>query len=425
MMKSQRCYFMPRTTTQLTNTQILHAKPRGKEYSLADGKGLLLRVKPTGGKSWIFNYIHPITKKRKNLSLGTYPEITLTRARELRAKNRELVANLIDPKAHKDELIKKEKLRLLSTFELVARQWFEVKKTQIAPKYATEIIRSLEKHVFPEVGTKPLTELTAYDMIKALQPVAAGGALETVRRLCQRVNEVMIYAINIGLIRDNQLAGIRDGFGKPTVRNLPSVKPELLGKLMQDISMARIKVVTRCLIEWQLHTMVRPGEAAQAQWSEIDLDAKTWTIPAFKMKRKSNGDHVVPLSEQSINLLLFMKQISGKRPYVFPSDIRPKDHANPSTSNMALKRMGYKGILVAHGLRSLASSTLNEQGFDPDVIESCLAHVDSNAVRRAYNRTDYLERRRQVMQWWSNHIENAATGNYSLSSGNKTLKLVN
>lgn len=416
---------MPRTTKQLTDTQLSNAKKRDAEYSLADGKGLLLRIKPTGGKSWIFNYIHPITKKRKNLTLGTYPEISLTKARALRTKNRELVAELIDPKAHREANLLGERQRLLSTFELVTREWFDVKKTQIAPKYATEIIRSFEKHVFPAVGQVAITDITAHTMIKALRPAASAGALETVRRLCQRVNEVMVYAINIGLVSINPLAGIRDGFTKPESNNLPSLKPEQLPKLMKDLSMARIKIVTRSLVEWQLHTMARPGEAARAEWAEVDFTERTWTIPAQKMKKKQNGDHVVPLSDQVLALLEFIKPISGHRQYIFPSDIDPKRHANPSTANMALKRMGYKGLLVAHGLRSLASSTLNQQGFDHDVIETCLAHIDKNAVRRAYNRTDYLERRRKVMDWWSAHIELAAMGNLSLSTGIKTLKLVN
>jgi integrase len=412
---------MPRTTAQLTNTQIKNAKPREKEYALADGKGLLLRIKPTGGKSWIFNYIHPVTKKRKNLTLGTYPELSLSDARDMRANNRSLVAKFVDPKANKENIIVEERQRLLSTFELATRDWYELKKNKIAPKYAIEIIRSFEKHVFPSLGQTPITEMKARIVIDILKPVAAGGALETVRRLCQRINEVMVYSINIGLITTNPLLGIREAFITPTSKAMPSLKPNQLAKLMKDLSLANIRKVTRTLIEWQLHTMVRPGEAACAEWDEIDFDARTWTIPASKMKRKSNGEHVVPLTGQAMAILAFVGQITGRRKYIFPSDIDPKKHANASTSNMALKRMGYGGLLVAHGLRSLASSTLNEQGFDADVIESCLAHVDKNAVRRAYNRTDYLERRRKVMEWWSEHILRSATGNVSLAADSKNV----
>jgi integrase len=193
---------------------------------------------------------------------------------------------------------------------------------------------------------------------------------------------------------------------------------------MQSLSTASIKLVTRTLIEWQLHTMVRPSEAATAKWSEIDFDKQTWTIPADKMKKKNNGDHVVPLTPQTVALLDFIKPISGHREFIFPADRNPKTHTNTQTANMALKRMGYHKTLVAHGLRSLASTTLNEQAFDSDVIEACLAHIDSNSVRRAYNRSDYLVRRGKVMCWWSEHIVQAANGNMSLTNAKQTLRVI-
>ncbi len=167
--------------------------------------------------------------------------------------------------------------------------------------------------------------------------------------------------------------------------------------------------------------MVRPSEAAGTRWDEIDLDAATWKIPAERMKRKK--EHVVPLSSQCLALLELMKPISEHSQFVFPSDHGPKKHTNPQTANTALKRMGFDKQLVAHGMRSLASTILNEEGFDGDVIEAALAHIGNNEVRNAYNRANYLERRKPVMNWWSDHIEKAATGNMSLT-GNKGLKLV-
>jgi integrase len=206
---------------------------------------------------------------------------------------------------------------------------------------------------------------------------------------------------------------------------LPTLKPSELPRLMQTLNIASIKIVTRCLIEWQLHTMVRPNEAATAKWVDVDFEKQVWTIPADNMKKKGNGDHSVPLTEQTLKLLEFIKPISGHREYVFPADRNPRSHANSSTANMALKRMGFDKELVAHGMRALASTTLNEQGFDPDVIESALAHVDKNEVRRAYNRAEYLVRRRKLMCWWSDHIEQAATGNMSLANAKQSLRLVN
>lgn len=200
----------------------------------------------------------------------------------------------------------------------------------------------------------------------------------------------MTFAVNTGVIEHNPLAGIKEAFEKPKKQNMPTIRPDEIPELMKAISYASIKITTRCLIEWQLHTMVRSSEAAKAKWQEIDFENKLWNIPAENMKMKK--PHSVPLTEQTLSLLTMMKPISGHREYIFPADRTPKNHANTETVNVALKRMGFKNRLVAHGMRALASTTLNEQGFDPDVIESALAHVDKNEVRRAYNRAEYLER---------------------------------
>lgn len=229
----------------------------------------------------------------------------------------------------------------------------------------------------------------------------------------------MVYAVNSGLINTNPLAGIGKAFQTPLTQHLPSLKIDQLPDLLKTLSFASIKTTTRCLIEWQLHTMVRPNEAAGTQWNEIDFETNLWNIPAERMKSKK--PHAVPLTRQALNLLEVMKPISSRSDYVFPSDRTLKKHTNASTANMALKRMGFNNQLVAHGLRSMASTTLNEHGFDPDVIEAALAHTGKNEVRNAYNRADYIERRKPVMAWWSDYIENAATGNMSLSSNVKQI----
>ncbi len=412
---------MARTTKPLTNTEVQQAKPKDKEFNLADGDGLALRVKPNGSKLWIFTYYRPYTKKRTSLSLGTYPATTLAEARKKRAEAHKLLAKHIDPKEHRDEQSRIGEEAHGNTLEHIAAQWLEIKKTTITPDHATDTWRSLELHVFPNMGKMPLHKITAIKAIDTLKPVAAKGSLETIKRLCQRLNEIMVYAVNTGIIENNPLTGIRQAFQKPAKQHLPTLKPDELPELLRAISTASIKYTTRCLIEWQLHTMVRPSEAAGARWDEIDMEAATWTIPAERMKRKK--EHIVPLSHQCLTLLELMQPISSKSAYVFPSDRDPRKHANPATANMALKRMGFEKQLVAHGLRSLASTTLNEQGFDADVIEAALAHIGKNEVRNAYNRANYLERRKPVMQWWSDHIEQAASGNISLG-GSKNLKIV-
>lgn len=409
-------------TNPLTNTEVKQAKPRDKIYKLADGDGLQLRVMPSGSKKWLLDFRDPYTKKRTSMSFGPYPEISLAEARKLRLSARELLAKGLNPKEERDT-----QQRLLdehndNTFEKIANKWFEVKKTKVSNNYAIDIWRSIEMHLFPKLGAMPINKLTAPKVIDVIRPVSAKGSLETVRRLCQRINEIMVYGVNVGIISDNPLAGINKAFQPPKKKHMPTLKPNELPELMQALNIANIKIITRCLIEWQLHTMSRPNEAAGARWEEIDFDSQTWNIPAERMKM--NRAHTVPLTKQTLAILEFIKPISGHREFLFPADRNPRKHANDSTANVAIGRMGFKGRLVAHGLRALASTTLNEQGFDSDVIESCLSHVDANEVRKAYNRSEYLERRRKVMAWWSNHIEEASQGNYSVT-GFKNLKLIN
>jgi integrase len=399
--------FMARITKPLTNTEVKNAKPKDKIYSLLDGEGLQLRVKPNGSKLWLFDYYRPFTKVRTCLSFGSYPEVSISDARNKRKFARELLAQNIDPKEHRDENKFKKELEYANTLKHVATQWLEVKKSSISTDHATDTWRSLELHIFPNLGKLPIHKISAVKTIDVIKPIAAKGSLETVKRLCQRLNEVMIFAVNTGILTTNPLAGISKAFQAPAKQHLPTIKPEQLPTLMQTIGNASIKRTTRCLIEWQLHTMVRPSEAAGTRWNELDFDNRLWIIPAERMKKKK--EHIVPLTEQCIALLENMKPISGHREYVFPADRDPCTHINSSTANVALKRMGYGGELVSHGFRALASTILNEQGFDADLIEAALAHSGKNEVRNAYNRANYLERRKPVMAWWSDHIEQAAT----------------
>ena len=407
-------------TNPLTNTEVKQAKPREKVYKLSDGKGLQLRIKPNGNKSWLLDYVKPHTGKRSSIGFGGYPEVSLADARKLRDSARQGLAKGIDPKEHKDEIKRVQQEKHANTFFHVATNWFEIKKTEIKPDTAKDLWRSLEIHLFPSLAKYPISKITAPIVIDELKPIAAKGTLETVKRLSQRLNEIMTYAVNTGLIHANPLTGIRSAFKKPAKQNMPTISPDELPYFLKTLQYASIKLVTRCLIEWQLHTMVRPSEAAGAKWSEIDLENNLWVIPAERMKKAR--EHTVPLTEQSLEILQRLQPISGHREYVFPADRDPKKHANESTANAAIKRMGYHNRLVAHGMRSLASTTLNEQGFDGDVIEAALAHVDKNEVRRAYNRAEYLERRQKLMYWWSKHIENAQHGKFDKS--NKGLKVV-
>jgi integrase len=409
-------------TSPLTNTEVKQAKPKVKEFNLADGDGLMLRVKPNGSKLWIFNYQRPVTKKRANLSLGQYPAISLANARKLRAEAKELIAQDIDPKEHKDDKQREKRLAASNTFKSVAEDWFAIKKTTIAENTAKSLWRKFENHVFPKLGHRPIDKILAPEAIEALKPLAAKGNLETTGKIIGHLNNIMTHAVNTGILHHNPLTGIRSAFQTKKVTNMATIRPDELGQLMKDISYASIRLVTRFLIEWQLHTMSRPSESAKAEWSEIDFKNKLWIIPAERMKMRL--EHKVPLSPQALEILSRLKPLSGDKLHLFPSYINHNKHCNVESANKALSRMGYKNRLVAHGLRALASTTLNELGHDPDVIEAALAHVDKNEVRRAYNRAEYIERRRVLMCWWSQHIEDSSHGNMNLSGTYKNLKVV-
>ena len=397
---------MARTVKPLNDTQIKQAKPKEKEYSLSDGSGLQLSIRPNGTKSWIFKYYKPFTKKRTNLSFGQYPQITLAAARIKREDARGLLANEIDPKEYKEQQFLQETQSRLNTLEKVALDWFELKKTTVSSNYAEDVWNSLERHISPALGQRPVNSLTAKLAIDTIKPIAAKGALETVKRLCQRLNEIMVYAVNTGVVKHNSLAGIKAAFQTPIKKSMATIGSERLPEFLEALSRASIKFTTRCLIEWQLHTMVRPSEAAMAEWSEIDFENKLWILPAEKMKMSKS--HKVPLTSSTLRILELMKPVSGHRDYIFPADREPRNHINPQTANAAIKRMGFKGELVAHGMRSLASTILNEtKQFDSELIEVALAHQEKNEIRAAYNRAEYVENRREIMSWWSDYINKA------------------
>lgn len=403
---------MARHIQPLSDTFIRKSKPQEVNYTLYDGGGLQLRILPSGTRTWYFNYVHPLRKKRQNLKLGTYPAVGLADARQLRSEQESLLAQGIDPiEFQKEQRQQQQELRE-QTLETVARDWFRVKLPAISEKYGFNLQRMFEQHLFPSLGDTPVHKLTAPMVIAALRPLEALKKLETLSRLCQRLNELMVWCVNVGIIEHNRLAGIKAAFLSPRTLHMRTIDvselPELLTTMRQD----HIHLFIRGLFEWQLHTMVRPGEAATACWSEINWQQKIWQIPAHKMKMART--HAVPLSRQMLTLLQKMQAVSGASRYIFPSLASIHEHANKEAVNNTLKRNGFRGRLVAHGLRALASTVLNDRGFDHDVIETALAHSDPNQVRSAYNRAHYLERRRELMQWWSDFLTQQAGGRHCI-----------
>lgn len=394
---------MPKKVAPLSNLQVQNAKPRDKQYDLSDGQGLSLRVRPNGSRNWVFKYQKPYSSVRTNMGFGNYPEVSLQKARERRSEALQLLADNIDPISHKNEHRRTQEQAQRHTLRHAADEWIIIKRATVSQGHADRVYASLQRHVFPRLGAMPIHEIKAHHVIEdVLQPLQQRGKGETRKRTAQQLNEIMVYAVNVGLLAHNPLSGVSKAFASPEKRPMPALPPSDLPQLLDSISYASIKPVTRFLILFQLHTMVRPSEAAGAMWEEVDEKQALWIIPAERMKKKKV--HKVPLSTVVLKLLPYIKMFSCGSPYLFPADRNNKKPSNSQTANKAIERMGYKDRQTAHGLRSLASTTLNEQGFDPDVIEAALAHVDKNSVRAAYNRAEYIERRRDMMEWWSNYI---------------------
>lgn len=410
---------MAKIIKPLTDTQIKSSKPKEDDHTLSDGNGLYLLIKKNGSKIWRFNYINPLSNKRALVSFGSYPEVTLQQARQKRDEYRSLVSQKIDPHAHFNSIQQLAISENENTFKKVAEKWYQQQESREITKGTLQrIINSLENYIFPTLGNKPITQLKAKDFIEVLTPLENAGKVDTVKRISQRINRIMAYAVNKDIIEINPTVNMGKAFKSHKKKNLPSLPPSELPRIMKSISLASIELQTRCLIEWQLLTITRPVEAVTTLWEEIDTNNKTWTIPADKMKMRR--DHVIPLNKQAMKILEIMKPISGHTKFVFPTMKAPFNKPmNKETVNTALKRMGFKGQLVAHGFRSLASTALNEQGFDYDLIEVSLAHVDKNTVRAIYNRATYLDKRRNMIQWWGNFVEQASQGNVSLSATQK------
>lgn len=399
---------MAKIAKKLTDTEIKSTKPADKEINLFDGDGLILRIAPLskgGKKNWYFRYAVPVSKKRTKMSLGTYPHLTLARARALRDEYLSLLANGIDPQVHNNDKANALKNATEHTLQTVARKWLDekVKTSGISQDHAEDIWRSLERNIFPTLGDTPIKEIRPKMLKQHLDPIEKRGVLETLRRIISRLNEIFRYAATEELIEFNPADNLAQRFSKPKKQNMPALPPSELPRFLMVLNNASVRLETRLLIEWQLLTWVRPGEAVRARWADIDTDNSMWNIPADFMKMKK--PHKVPLSKEALRVIESMKSISGNREWVFPSIKAPLNHMHEQTANAAIIRMGFGGELVAHGMRSIARTAAEESSkFRTEVLEAALAHSKKDEIIAAYNRAEYLAERVVLMQWWSDYV---------------------
>ncbi|EEC0297091.1 tyrosine-type recombinase/integrase [Salmonella enterica subsp. enterica] len=398
-------------TRPLSASEVQKAKPAAKDYELFDGQGLTLFVRTNGKKIWRFRYKRPGSATRTTLTLGHYPVMSLASARTLHAEKLALLVQGVDPGKLEREAVEQAKIATDSLFINVATRWFAVKKSSgISDVHADDIWKSLEKDVFPAIGQTPVTELKAHTLIAALEPVRARGALETLRRLTQRINKIMKFAVNSGLLDANPASTIGEVFEKPKTQHMASIPPARLPELMLRFENTNLALMTRHLLKWQLLTLVRPGEAAGTRWSEIDTENRLWTIPAERMKKRR--EHKVPLSPQAIAVVEQLKSLGSHSPFVFPGRVKRSQPMSSETVNKALWRMGYGGELVSHGFRALGCTAMIDAGFPVDVVDAVLAHAkDKNDEHKAiepYDRSTRLLQRVELMEWWGKQVSEAS-----------------
>jgi integrase len=394
----------------LTATALRNAKPGKVARKLFDGFGMYLEVSPAGGRWWRLKYRHG--GKEKRISLGVYPDTSLAQARERRDGARKLLAAGIDPSAQRQADKRTAKLAEEGSFEFVAREWYAKQLKVWTSRHAGDVIRRLEGNLFPDLGHRPIGQVTAPELLAAARKVESRGAHDLAHRMVGVAGQVFRYAVATGRCDRDPSGDLRGALTPHRPHNQAAVKPEELPALLKAIDsypsigdqQTALALRLLCL------TFVRTVELIGAEWSEfrdLDGEASTWEVPAERMKTKQA--HLVPVSHQAVAILHELRAIGGGSRYILPGRNPDKPISN-NTMLFALYRLGYKGKMTGHGFRAVASSALNEAGYRPDVIERQLAHKEPNKSRSAYNRAEYLPERRAMMQQWANMVDVLATG---------------
>lgn len=385
----------------LTARQVETAKPKEKSYKLFDGGGLYLEVTAKGSRYWRMKY--RFGGKEKRLAFGVFPTVTLAEAREMRNQAKKVLAAGGDPGEIKKEEKAIQKLSTGNTFEAIAREWHKSKADRWSLRYRDEIIDTFEKDIFPYIGKRPIAEIKPLELLETLRRMEKRGALEKMRKVRQRCGEVYRYAIITGRAEYNPAPDLATALTPPKKQHFPFLTAEELPYFLKDLAGYTGSVITKTATKIILLTAVRTQELRFARWQDIDLEKGIWEIPAEVMKMKR--PHVVPLSKQVIELFNSLKPLSGHYELVF---IGRNDHRKPISKesvNQVIELLGYKGRLTGHGFRHTMSTILHEKGFNSAWIETQLAHIDKNAIRGTYNHAQYMEGRREMMQWYADYMD--------------------
>ncbi|OFO32573.1 integrase [Neisseria sp. HMSC065D04] len=391
----------------LNDRQIKNAKPAetGKKTKLFDGGGLYLEVTPAGGK--VFRLKYRIDGKEKTLTIGKYPTVSLAEARQAAENARRLLVSGQDPSEAKQQEKRERQAAALNTFEAIARRWHSDNLIRWKENHAARVLRYFETDVFPVIGAMSIQEIRVSDIKVVLDGVMARGVNNTAEKIREWTGAIFDYAVMLEIVETNPAYSLRKYIPAKQTDHRPALPREELTEFFRRLILAEIEPQNRIALILNMLTFLRSTELRGGQWNEIDFDAAIWTVPAQRMKHEKTAPkppHAVPLADWTLELLAELKEITGNTPFLFPSRTKTDGFISDATIGRIIERMGYKGRVTPHGFRSLASSVLNEQGFNPDAIERQLAHIENNKIRAAYNRADYLNERKEFMQWYSDFL---------------------
>ncbi|WP_272518207.1 MULTISPECIES: tyrosine-type recombinase/integrase [unclassified Providencia] len=383
---------------KLSARQVETAKPEIKDYKLSDGAGLFLLVRTNGAKYWRYRY--QFAGREKMYAIGVYPEITLAEARQKRDEARRKVLDGIDP-------VKARQVKAVSdvenTFRKLSIEWHEFKKSRWSAGYASDILEAFKMDIYPVIGELPVDSIEPIYALKALSAIEQRGATEKASKVRRWTSEVFKYAIATGRAKYNPVAELKSAMKGHVSSRFPFLTANELPDFLSAVSDYSGDPTTVLATKILMLTGLRTAELRFGEWSEIDFDARLWSIPRDKMKKRK--DHLVPLSDQVIVLLKELSRLSGRFKYMFPNRSDPMKVMSENTINAMIKRIGWEGRIVGHGFRHTMSTILNDQGFPADWIELQLAHVDKNVIRGTYNHAQYLEGRREMLQWYADYID--------------------
>ena len=387
----------------LTDTALRNAKPQSTPLKLFDGGGLFLLVTPAGGRWWRLKY--RFEGKEKLLSLGVYPAVGLQEARKRREQAKERLAQGIDPSAHKQAVKAAVRAETANGFEVVAREWFDKHKDSWVPHHSSKILARLETYIFPIIGSKSIGSVTPPELLGALRRIEAKGVIDTAHRTLQSCGQIFRYAIATGRAERDIAADLRDALTPAKHTSFATITdPKAIGALLRDIDAYPGNLIVQAALRMTPYVFVRPSELQRAEWTEFDLEGAEWRIAAARMKMRQT--HIVPLARQVVDILEDLRRYTGHGRYLFPSIRTNSAPISNVTLLNAIRRMGYgKEEMTIHGFRAMASTLLNEQGYNRDWIERQLAHGERNTVRAAYNYAEYLPERRRMMAEWANFLD--------------------